>query len=86
MSGDTRPHYNPNAAGPAEVCFHAWKYDDERNQEYCAASEGPDGWCGYVRTAGNELIGEELDFPTYEAAQAWADATGAELGVEVRLF
>lgn len=72
------------------VCVHAWRYYDDENQEYCDDDEQPDGWCAYERTVTNEGgefdHGEECDFPTLEAALAWAEQRAALHRVPVHIY
>jgi len=59
------------------VYIHAWKFYED-GQEYCEEHENPDGWCVYARTEPDELGCfeglDEKDFPTHEAAYAYARA------------
>ena len=58
--------------------------------EYCDPDENPDGWCAFERTPTDEGgtfdHGEEMDFPTLDAAVAWAEARAALHGCPILLY
>lgn len=71
------------------VYVHGFRMN-EIGSEYCDPDENPDGWCAYERTPTDEGgtfdHGEEMDFPTLDAAVAWAEARAALHGCSVLLY
>lgn len=72
-----------------DVALHAWRWDEDAQQEWCDAStDKPDGWTVYTRhfsSAGTllDIDGNEADYPTKQEARRDADARAARIGCEV---
>ena len=68
------------------ICLHPWAVVEDV-QTYAEDESDADGWCVYVReetaAAGEFEIDFEEDFPSYDAALAYAETLAAKYNAEI---
>jgi hypothetical protein len=66
------------------ICLHPWA-DTEHGRTYAEDQSAAIGWCVYVREDSGDTcdIAEETDFPSYDAALAYAETLAAKYDAEI---
>jgi hypothetical protein len=66
------------------ICLHPWAIVEDV-QTYAEDESAADGWCVYVREDSGDTcdIAEETDFPSYDAALAYAETLAAKYGADI---